>query len=63
MTIKTARKLLPVKLKNLTDDEVLKLISELEILSEIFIETFEVTGSKKQRGVIDSVELKDENSN
>jgi len=61
MTIKTARKYLPNKFKNLSDEEVLSLVSQLEILAEIFIETFDKNGSKKQLGVIDSTSVRQDN--
>jgi len=53
MTIKAARKCLPQKLKNLSDEEVASLINQLEILAEILIESFDAAGSKKHIGVID----------
>ena len=51
MTVKTARRYLPHRLQNLSDEEIGSLIGQLEVIAEIFIETFESAGSKKQLGV------------
>lgn len=63
MKITHARKLLPEKLKNISDQELEMLIKELEILAEIMIETFERNGSNKQLGVIDSSKRWHDNEN
>ncbi len=55
MNVRDARRHLPKRLKKLSDEQVIALVNQLEFLAEIFIETFEEAGSKKQRGVIDSV--------
>lgn len=61
MKISVARRHLPERLKKLSDEEVISLVNQLELLAELFIETFESAGSKKQRGVIDTSGREDEN--
>lgn len=63
MNVKTARKYLPTRLKKLSDEELENMIGQLEILAEIFIDTYEKSGSKKQLGVIDSKMQKNDNRN
>ena len=60
MTVRTARRHLPKGLKKLSDEQVTALINRMELFAEIFIDVIEA-GSKKQLGVIDSHERKDNN--
>ncbi len=60
VTLKTAKRILGKSASKFTDDELLSLINSMEVLAEIYIDTY---GSKKQRGVIDSLKLKSENGN
>lgn len=63
MKVAQARKLLPERLKNISDEALEDMLKELEILAEIMIETYERRGSNKQLGVIDSQEGWHDNEN
>lgn len=53
ISVTKARRLLGKRAETLSDDEVSSLTNQLELLAEIFIDTFNSNGSKKQLGVID----------
>ncbi|HRN70523.1 MAG TPA: hypothetical protein PLS49_05035 [Candidatus Woesebacteria bacterium] len=60
MKIITARKHLPKSYLKLSDEQIEQLLNQLELFAEILLDEIE-NGSKKQLGVIDSFERKEQN--
>lgn len=58
-----ARKILGKRAEPLSDSELQNLLENLYILAEVMIDVVEESGSKKQRGVIDSIGRDHDNGN